>query len=430
MTPPAPARSATCDIPAVHAAIAQPSALQPERRALYQLAAELLECGGSWIRDPDILDSPVARNRIGDALAGRGGLVCSELVGISALASASGQAGELRVASRPEANILLAAALDNIGAELGRQQAAPGSPGLLTEADTERFASALVTLHDGVALARSASPELLADLLTHVALVAILDPQRIGRLVSASSRSFPGLVLLTTPSSIDVAEGLVHEGAHQKLFDLAITHDLFNADSGRCPPFHPPWAQQDILWPIEQTLAACHAYACLNRFAHDVGVTSGTRVGDSSLLPVANERCEILGQWLLGKGNHLGSDAHTLLQGLLGQPPRTGCAVADRSGSLAAGYDIDDRLELRRCGSSGRVLVGCPSQPPQLYWVSEDAATLLELIGHKPLNEVVDTLAQRWKMPHGDVTNRLTRVLSDLSATGLVTPKGHLGTGL
>jgi hypothetical protein len=52
---------------------------------------------------------------------------------------------------------------------------------------------------------------------------------------------------MTTPAGCDIralhaaiAEKLVHEGAHQKLFDLAITHDLLTADFDRCPPFHPP----------------------------------------------------------------------------------------------------------------------------------------------------------------------------------------------
>lgn len=425
MTTRTPMRPGRRDLPALHAAIAPSSALQGERRALYQFAADLLEGGSSRILDLDVIDSPLVRNRIGDALAGRSRFSYSALVGISAVADTAGATQDLPVASRPAANTLLAGALDDIGAQLGGQRVGSGPPGLLTTADGEQFASALAVLRDGVALAQSVSPELIEDLLMHVALVAILDPQRAGGLASASSRAFPGLIMLESPrSSIEAAEALVHEGAHQKLFDLAITHDLLNASSERCPPFHPPWAPEEHRWRLERTLAAGHAYACLDRFGQDAGVTSGTRaVGAGSLLPVAGERSKIIGQWLLGQGHYLGTDAHILLEGLLGRKPRT-ADTAPSHGLLANDYVIDTGWELRRCPSSNRVLVGRPAQPPLLYWVSEDAAALLELIDHEPLDKVVDRFAQRWQMSHGDVTDRLTKVLSDLSATGLLTPKG------
>ncbi|MCU1611801.1 MAG: hypothetical protein JWM45_3717, partial [Pseudonocardiales bacterium] len=62
---------AGCDIPALHATIAPPSALHEQRRTLYQLAADLLEVDGPRVLELDIIDSPLARQQIGDALAGR-----------------------------------------------------------------------------------------------------------------------------------------------------------------------------------------------------------------------------------------------------------------------------------------------------------------------------------------------------------------------
>ncbi|MDQ4092783.1 MAG: HEXXH motif-containing putative peptide modification protein [Actinomycetota bacterium] len=419
----------------MHAAIAPLDALQRERRGLYQLAIELLAPGSPQPLDPDVIDSPLARHRIGDALAGRTRLLRSTLVGISALAATSSGTQNPRVASRPEAKALLAEALDTVGLELDRQQAACRQPELLTHADGERFTSALAVLRKGVALARSASSELIEDLLAHVALVGIIDPLRAGRLASASPRTFPGLVLLKGPASaIEVAEALVHEGAHQKLFDLAITRDLLNADSDRCPPFHPPWAPEERRWPLEQALAAWHAYACLARFAHGARVMAGQRaVGPDSLLPVANERSKLIGQWLLDNGDYLGSDAHWLLDGLIGRRPRASRAVESWPGPAAApvvsDYVIDTPLELRRCGSPDRVLVGRPSRPPQLYWVSDDAAVLLELLGRRPLDEVVTTFAQRWGMQRLEATHQLTTMLTDLSVSGLVTTRGTTAVG-
>lgn len=418
-------RPATCDIPAIHAAIASPSVLQLQRRTLYQFAAELLEPGSPRLPAPDVIDSPLARNHLGDALAGRTGLVGAELVPISALSQLDSAADGIGVASRPAANTLLTGALETVWAELDRQRAAAGPARLLTEADGERYASARGVLRDGVALARLLSPELVEDLLGHIALVGIVDPQRAGRLTSASPRNFPGLILLETPSSIAVAEALVHEGAHQKLFDLAITHDLLNATSDRCPPFHPPWTPTQRRWPLEQTLAACHAYCCLDRFEQHAGPSGLTRVaGGDSLLPLARTRSAILGEWLLDQGDYLGADAHVLLAGLLGKKPRKAPAVENISGARAVDYIIDTELEVRRCGSSDRVLVGRRSQPPELYWVSGEAATFLELVRHRTLDQVVGVLAQRWQVPHPDAADRLAALLSDLCTTGLATLKG------
>ena len=426
MTTPSLPSFAAHDIPAMHAAIATASVLQRERRALYQLAAELLEHGDPPVLDLDVIDSPLARHRIGDALAGHANFVSSMLVGINALAASSSTAHDLRVVSRPEANALLAAALRASGAEL---EPALCPPALLTEADGERFTSALAMLRSGVALARSVSAELIDDLLAHIALVGVLDPEFAGRLVSASPRAYPGLVLLKTPrSSIAVAEALVHEGAHQKLFDLAITHDLLSADSDRCPPLPPPWAPQQRRWPLEQTLAACHAYACLARFGDEAGVAAGScPPNPESLLPVAMQRCKILGHWLLDQGDYLGVDAHLLLDGLIGRRPSTSRTAANRLNAVAADYIIDTPLEFRRCGSPDRVLVGRPSQPPQLYWVTDDAATVLELLTHESLDDVAHTFAHRWSIQQLDATDRLSGLLSDLYITGLVTIRDTSG---
>jgi hypothetical protein len=428
MTTPPLDQAAPRGIPAIHAAIAAPAALHRERRALYQLASELLleHCGPHDL-DLDIIDSPLARHHIGDALAGRTRLSRSALVGISSVAGAGN--GGLRVASRPQANTLLAPALETVRAELGRQQAACGSPELLTETDSERFTAALAMVHDGVSLARSVSPELIDDVLAHIALVGLVDPQHAGRLVSASPRAFPGLVLLKGPqSSVEVAEALVHEGAHQKFFDLAITHDMLNADSDRCPSFHPPWAPKKRLWPLEQALAACHAYACLTWFGHDLGIAArARRYGPESLLPVAGERCTILGEWLLDKGDHLGPDAHALLDGLVGRRPRGARVIKSRAGSVIADYFIDTPLTFRHCGSPDRVLVGRTSRPPQLYWLSGDAAKALELLADKPLDGIADTFAQRWGVQQFDAADRLTALFSDLYVSGLIKVRDTAG---
>lgn len=409
------------DIPMVHAGIAPTATVLNERRMLYRLAVEMLGCDVASALTAEILDSPLTRNSVGDALAGRAGLVCSELTDTHAGVPGCRETGDLRVASGPEANTRLAAALHTIDAQLRRQQAASGVVRLLTEADGDRFGSALAVLVDGVSLARSVSPTLTDDLLAHVALVGIVDPQHAGRLASASSRKFPGLVLLESPrTGVEAAEALVHEGAHQKFFDLAITRDFLDAESDRYPPFHPPWAKRRA-WPLEQTLAACHAYACLARFAADLTPDDG-ETGGSSLLPVASERRDIIGRWLLERRDRLGTDARTLLNGLLGRAPSSAGARAEGPTAPVSEYVVTTGLELRRGTSSDRVLVASPSRPPRLHWVSDDAAAVLETLRHRKFDEVVATFAHRWGAQRHDTTDRLQLILSQLAASDLVAP--------
>ncbi|MGH3671336.1 MAG: aKG-HExxH-type peptide beta-hydroxylase [Pseudonocardiaceae bacterium] len=376
--------------------------------------------------DPDVIDSPLTRHLIGEALAGHADLTRSTLGSLCAMAGAETDGTQgLRVASRPEANTLLAEALGTIQAQVLLQQTLPQPLRLLTEPDGARFIAALSILRNGITLARSINSELVDDLFTHITLVAIFDQWRSCGLASGSSRNFPGLVLLSEPlSDIEVAEALVHEGAHQKFFDLAITHDLFNADADQCPPFHPPWSSKEIPWPLEQTLAAYHAYACLAQFADDAGVPVGTRaLGTDSLFPVAGERSNVLGQWLLDRGDHLGADACTLLAGLIGRCPRASAPVGGSAPSMPRSYVIDTPLEFRRCDPSGRVLVGRPTRPPQLYWVTRDAAALLTLIPQMSLHDIIQSFTLRWRIPPADTAERITSLLSDLIASGLLTAR-------
>jgi len=415
------------DIPAVHAAIAPVRTLVRDRRRLYQVAAELVCPDAPSRLGYDVTDSPIARHHIGNALAGRQGPDGAALVGIDDVVGPRGRVdtgvSDLVVASRPDADRLLAEALDAVGEELDRQHAASGRPRLMTETACERFDRALEVLRAGVALARSTSRELIDDLLPHITLVGIVDPQHAGRLASASPRRHPGLVLLESPqSSIDAAEALVHEGAHQKLFDLAITHDLLSDRSDECSLFHPPWKPTDRRWPLEQTLAAGHAYACLARFARDLNSSRGDQViAPSSLLPLAGERCEMITEWLLEMAGYLGADAHVLLRGLSGIEPRPADLTIERPFRTDRSYTVAPGLQLHRCEDADRVLVGCPTQPPELFWVDADAARTLDLLAYKPLGEVVAALADQWRVGYAAAADRLGPLLGKLYTSGLIT---------
>ena len=355
------------DPPAAHAAVAPVDVLIEERRTLYRLAAELLGTPPSAVLDDDVMDSPVVRGRIGRAMATGGRVESSTLVSIGAVSRDAAVAVEsvsVPVASALDANDLLHDALDWFRAELAVQSSAAPLR-ILTTADGNRFDAAMRLVSEGMALAMSVSPTLAADLFPHIALVGIVDPDSGGGLESASSRAFPGIVLLRMPgSALEATEGLVHEAAHQKLFDLAITRDLLTHESDRCEPFEPSWPPAGRRWSMEQALAAGHAYACLARFAADAAGLLLSTAGPSSLLPVAAERASLIGDWLLDHGAFLGSDAHTLLAGLYGLRPSAPPALSARIQSAS----IEAKV-IRRRTSGGRWLVATLTRPPNLYFV-------------------------------------------------------------
>jgi hypothetical protein len=428
MTTP-PSTGQTPDLPSTHAAITPIGALISIRRALYQLAVELLDLSPPPGGLPaDVLDNPVSRGRIGAALATGERIVAATLPSCSALVVDGCRLPvgrvELLVASRADAQELLSNALNAIGNELSKVDRGAGSLRLLTEADGDRFTDAFGFVREGVALARSISPALIDDLLPHIALLGIVDPRGVKSLGSASSRRFPGLVLVPAPrSAAEVAEAIVHEGAHQKLFDLAVTGAVLTEESDLCPPFEPSWPPTGRQWPMEQALAAGHAYACLAHFALDAEKVGALDVFDSgSLLRAAPERSNLIGRWLFDRAKWLDADAHTLLAGLCGRRPVT---EGDREAPLVGqhtDYVLEGGWTLRRCQETDRVLVGrrFAVGPPELFFISDEAATVLEILSSPQSEEVVSIFACRHSLSRAESVRRVAVLSAQLADVGLV----------
>ena len=171
------------------------------------------------------------------------------------------------VVSDPAARAPLDPAVQYIESELGRHGAAAAGIRLLLD-DDPGFPEAARTVLDGLEIAVKLCPELADDLLPHVALFAVIRNGGTEQLGSASVREYPGLVVVPQPTSpLEVAEALVHEGAHQKFFDIGVTRSLFAADFPRAPLFGPSWSESSTRgWPLEQCAAAFHAYTCLAAF--------------------------------------------------------------------------------------------------------------------------------------------------------------------
>lgn len=353
-------RTTFADLTTVHARLGVVDELLEQRRGLYRMAIEL-----SAVNVPcspvEVLDNPVVRAHVGAVLGGTTPFEPAELRALDELVAGSEfVAGHLvRLAGTAVAPVALGGVLDWLHAQLGARGAGAREPRLLTDGDPG-FAVAWERLIGGVTVAWRTTPALVADVLPHVALFAALEQDSVRRLGSASARDHPGLVLLPEPdSALEAAEALIHEGAHQKFFDLAITRSLFGPGSGSAPAFRPSWSEAH--WPVEQAFAACHAYYCLATFAEALRADPGSVPGGTSLLPLAAERASELGNWLVDHGSFLGTDGQLLIESLTGRAPDTPASVAAAPPSTAAQGTL-----VRRFGT--RTLIGRRADPIELSW--------------------------------------------------------------
>jgi hypothetical protein len=365
-------------IKGAHERLGTPGEILRQRRVLYTAAVELCAEGDDAVNlTDDVLDNPAVRWHLGAVLGGRMRYSPDHLRPLAEVVAA-GFAAEVeghpvRLASAPSARVDLAGALCRVSDELERHGDENLGLTLLTAGGPGDLVRTYDLLVEGVRLAARVAPELALDLLPHVGLFAVIDAHDSVRLGSASAREYPGLILIPSPrTALEVAEALIHEGAHQKFFDFGMTRTILGAQSPRAPRFRPSWAPSGAHpWPLEQSIAAWHAYSCLAAFA--IGLAdSGENdpVHADSLLPKSPARAAEIGQWLRRQGAFLGPDAHDLIAALEGDPPHDPWASEESDKDLMA---IDDgKILVRPCGS--RTLVARRGSPPQLYWVNADLA--------------------------------------------------------
>lgn len=389
---------------ALHALIAPADVLVDERRTLYRLAVDLFAPG--FELSDNLADHPIVRYEIGRALAGHGSLDPAVLESVAGLVVRD--VGVLVAADERSASLL----------EAPLRIVAPAGVVLepLTSADGERFEAALAVVADGVRLLRSLAPDFARDLLAHVSMLCVLKTA--GGVVSASSRYVPGIVLIEEPSSaVEVAEALVHEGAHEKFFDLAIAREFLDAHAEDVEYFQTSWS--GARWPLEQTFAAWHAYSCLAEFSV---ACEGQELPAHSLLPRARERAGEIGGWLLAHEGDLRPDARWLLRALGG-----GSSPSSVDGGVVEAFGFGEvRLlpEVRwRRADSGRVVVGRAVQPPALFWLGEDAGWVMgQLPDGVPVGfDVLLTGASAaWAADSATTERRLAVALGSLLSSSIV----------
>ena len=220
---------------------------------------------------------------------------------------------------------------------------------------------------EGLRFALNVASDLVSDLLPHVVLLAVVRTSVASRLGSASLREFPGLIVLPEPdSALEVAEALVHEGAHVKFFDMAMTCSLLVA-GGTCR-FRPPWASRDAAaWPFEQTVAAYHAYCCLAAFYEALCRWGAFDLHDHSLLPHAQGRADVIGDFLLDCGADLGPDGQALVGGLAGREFAVAAARTDATDLIQLAVLSDSSVLHSNCGRW--TLLMRWTDPVTLAWV-------------------------------------------------------------
>ncbi|MDX8145940.1 HEXXH motif-containing putative peptide modification protein [Lentzea sp. BCCO 10_0061] len=398
--------------PALHARLAPADVLVDERRALYRVAVELFVPGTEM--SDNLLDHPIVRYEIGRALAGHGDV---DLEALHEAAAMDVRDAGIAVASDPAAAERLEAPLRII--------APPGqAPQPLTEADGERFETAIKIVAEGVDLFRRLSPAMAGDLLAHVSMLAVLKAETSGGVVSASSRYVPGIVLIDEPvSPMEVAEALVHEGAHEKFFDFAITREFLDAHAEDAEYFENSWSH--ARWPLEQTFAAWHAYTCLSQFFL---VSDSEQLGPHSLLPKARERAAEIGDWLLAHEHDLLPDARWLLHALAGQVAGAAEEVSTADVSLlATGIREDGKFQVLpdvayRLTKSGRAVAGRMEERPEIFWLDPDAGWVLNECRHAPVpfELLLANAAEQWQIDVPETRRRLAAALGSLHVFSII----------
>lgn len=119
-----------------------------------------------------------------------------------------------------------------------------------------------------VELMLATAPELCRGLLAHARYIVAVDgPDAFD---SASTREIPGAAFVAvrcmrTPERL--AEALVHEFVHLRLYDLQLTRSIFapDYDTATAPTVAPEWHRDSQVsrWPVDRALAAAHVYVHL-----------------------------------------------------------------------------------------------------------------------------------------------------------------------
>ncbi|MFJ9766193.1 aKG-HExxH-type peptide beta-hydroxylase [Streptomyces erythrochromogenes] len=154
------------------------------------------------------------------------------------------------------------------------------SAGEAADALTGCTAEQAETVRAAVALMLATAPDLCTGLLRHGRYIVAVDgPDAFD---SASTREIPGAVFVAVRCMRNperLAEALVHEFVHLRLYDLQVTRSIFASDydTGTAPTLAPEWHRDSPVsrWPVDRALAAAHVYVHLCAWFDQRALDSG-----------------------------------------------------------------------------------------------------------------------------------------------------------
>lgn len=411
----------------LHRSLSPTDTLLSARRALYRMAVDFLaqprhRDALSGSAGAALLDSPFLHRAVLDAMVGDDAMLSDhdlERANRIAARAVHVVAGgcDIPVLAEPDADSVLDDVLRMLDGDSGSHAQ------FLTPRDEERFLAGLHMVQEGLDLATATVPTLLRDLLPHVCMIAMLDGAGTNAVHSASLREYPGLIITGGPgTALEAAEMIIHEAAHQKLFDMALVLDVLRPESDTAPAFAPPWRAPAVTWPLEQALAAFHAYSCLAEFADALDAAHPpSELHAASLLPEARRRSVLIGSWLVAQSPYLGLDARAVVGGLLAVEVSQGHASAPRPLVGATAVTVDPNLRVDVLAAPGPVLVGRSARPPDFYFLGPDSGRVLELLrGRQPVDSAISTFARERGLGRSDAHAVVTSILSDLAALDLI----------
>ncbi|MGW5611375.1 aKG-HExxH-type peptide beta-hydroxylase [Streptomyces sp. NPDC003753] len=157
------------------------------------------------------------------------------------------------------------------------------------------------TVHAAVELMLATAPDLCTGLLRHARYIVAVDGSE--AFDSASTREISGAAFVAvrcmgTPERL--AEALVHEFVHLRLYDLQVTRSIFapTYDTATAPTVAPEWHRNSPVsrWPVDRALAAAHVYVHLSAWFEQRALDCGQPDLEQSATTAAFRATSLLGK--------------------------------------------------------------------------------------------------------------------------------------
>lgn len=258
------------------------------------------------------------------------------------------------------------------------------------------------------------APELIDALVAHVNCLAWVDIRSAEtKFRSGTSPLLPGVVLLAgdeAGTESYMAEAFVHEAAHCKFFDLCSAREVVGAESETHLAFRLeiPWVtgtqQRAREWPLDQVLAASHAYLHVALLAGQLSTADATR--STHWIDVRTQSTERALFLLDGVGQAplagLGADGIAFVRWM-----RAGAQLAAAIATLLRRWENDGPTARLEGGVKRAVFRGWPdgligvSETQDAIWASASALELVAPEGAR-LGDLAATRSRAHDQPLAD----------------------------